>query len=122
MAATLTGVGEGLTHEVTRSMKKWPTHPLYAAVGPAHVKVGTLARSEGREWAPGETIERRKPFEVDSGGRQVGLDLHVGETMPQGARRPCQRRGAEPAIELIFPRLATYGSILRYCAEPRVNN
>jgi hypothetical protein len=30
----------------------------------------------------------REPLEGDSGRRQVGLDLHVAETTPHGARKP----------------------------------
>lgn len=30
----------------------------------------------------------RQPLEVDGGRRQVGLDFHVGEAAPDGAREP----------------------------------
>jgi hypothetical protein len=33
----------------------------------------------------------REPLQIDSGGRQISLDFHVGEAAPDGARKsaPC---------------------------------
>ncbi|MGY4183079.1 hypothetical protein ACVIHH_008370 [Bradyrhizobium sp. USDA 4518] len=50
-----------------------------------------------------------QPLEVDSGRRQVGLDLHVRETTPYGARQPMPGLGfavealRTPAMALIEP-------------------
>jgi hypothetical protein len=80
------------------SLKKWPPHRLYAAIGRVtgpHVETGTPSRSEEREWAAGDDPAQKKrkesgrqPLEVDGGRRQVGLNLHVGEAASHGAREP----------------------------------
>ena len=88
-----------------RSALSWP-----------HVKAGTPAQTEDREWAPGNKPARKKrkksgrqPLEVDGSRRQIGLDLHVGEAAPDGAREPVPSLGfamkalLSPAVTLVEP-------------------
>ena len=70
------------------SLKKWPTHPLYAGISPVmaltskpalQCDLGTSNRLQGDPAQKKRKESSRQPLKIDGRGRQIGLDFHVGE-------------------------------------------
>jgi hypothetical protein len=78
----------------TGSLKKWPTHPLYAGISPVMALTSKPAL-QCAIWRPpnrlqGDPAQKkrkesgRQPLKIDGSGRQIGLDFHVGEAASYG--------------------------------------
>jgi hypothetical protein len=90
-----TGMGEHIAHEVHAGVVEEVAYrSMLCSDRPWRRAIGAQTRSANYQAAPANDPLQNKdkesgsePLQVDSRGRQIGLDLHIGEATPHCARK-----------------------------------